>query len=105
VSLRLRTVPGTVSKELPRGNAGRTQQPLITVLSITTVPGGDEALFAHLSPTERKNVATMLDELHRHKIDLADEVLILNVEGYIGSATKGELAYAEAQGKRVRFLR
>lgn len=47
----------------------------------------------------------MLDALHRHKIDLADEVLILNVGGYIGSATEGELAYAKAQGKRVRFLR
>ncbi len=46
----------------------------------------------------------MLDALHLHKIDLADEVLILNVGGYIGSSTTHELAYARRQRKRVRFL-
>jgi hypothetical protein len=45
-----------------------------------------------------------LDQLHLRKIDLADEVLILNVGGYIGSSTARELAYAHAHGKRVRFL-
>lgn len=45
-----------------------------------------------------------LDELHLRKIDLADEVLILNVNGYIGQSTARELAYARQQGKRVRFL-
>lgn len=45
-----------------------------------------------------------LDELHLRKIDLADEVLILNVDGYIGASTSRELAYARAQGKSIRFL-
>ena len=45
-----------------------------------------------------------LDELHLRKIDLADEVLILNVGGYIGQSTSRELAYAKENGKRVRFL-
>ena len=45
-----------------------------------------------------------LDELHKRKIDLADEVLILNVGGYIGSSTRSELEYARAHGKKVRFL-
>jgi hypothetical protein len=45
-----------------------------------------------------------LDELHKRKIDLADEVLILNVGGYIGESTRSELGYARAHGKRVRFL-
>ena len=45
-----------------------------------------------------------LDELHKRKIDLADEVLILNVGQYIGQSTNSELAYAMAHGKRVRFL-
>jgi len=49
-------------------------------------------------------VKAMLDELHLRKIDLADEVLILNVGGYIGESTGRELAYARAQGKVVRFL-
>ena len=44
-----------------------------------------------------------LDDLHMRKIDLADEVLILNVGGYIGESTARELAYARSLGKRVRF--
>lgn len=45
-----------------------------------------------------------LDELHLKKIDLADEVLILNVGGYIGDSTRRELAHAVATGKAVRWL-
>ena len=74
------------------------------VLSIATVPGGDEALFAQFSPAEQEALLNRLAELHRHKIDLADEVLILNVGGYIGPSTTAECDYAERQGKRVRWL-
>jgi len=45
-----------------------------------------------------------LDELHLRKIDLADEVLVLNVGGYIGDSTGNELAYALAGKKPVRTL-
>lgn len=44
-----------------------------------------------------------LDELHRRKIDLADEVLVVSRDGYFGQSTAGEIAYAAAQGKPVRF--
>jgi hypothetical protein len=45
-----------------------------------------------------------LDELHLRKIDLADEVLFLNVGGYIGSSTHRELAYAIFTHKKIRWL-
>lgn len=45
-----------------------------------------------------------LDELHNRKIDLADEVLVLNVGGYVGSSTRSEIAYAVEHGKRLRWL-
>lgn len=45
-----------------------------------------------------------LDELHLRKIDLADEVFILNVNGYIGKSTSNELAYARSKNKKIRFL-
>ncbi len=45
-----------------------------------------------------------LDELHLRKIDLADEVLVLNVGGYIGESTRREARYALAAGKAVRWL-
>lgn len=46
----------------------------------------------------------MLDELHKRKIDLADEILVLNVDGYIGESTRSEIEYAKNTGKSVRYL-
>jgi hypothetical protein len=46
----------------------------------------------------------MLDELHRRKIDIADEIYVVNVGGYIGESTRGEIKYARAHGKIVRYL-
>ena len=54
------------------------------------------------SCTAEQKVA--LDELHKRKIDLADEVLVLNVGGYIGSSTRSEIEYAKEHGKPIRFL-
>jgi hypothetical protein len=45
-----------------------------------------------------------LDQLHLRKIDLADEVLILNRGGYMGESTRSELAYARKHNKHIRFL-
>ncbi|MEV4808101.1 hypothetical protein AB0K18_49650 [Nonomuraea sp. NPDC049421] len=42
-----------------------------------------------------------LDDLHRAKIRLADEVLV--VGDYIGDSTRAEIAYARSLGKPVRF--
>jgi len=48
---------------------------------------------------------TALDELHKRKIDLADEVLVVSDEsGYFGSSTAGEIAYANETGKPVGYL-
>lgn len=46
----------------------------------------------------------MLDELHWRKIDLADEVFVLNVGGYIGYSTGREVEYAKQIGKPIRYL-
>lgn len=47
---------------------------------------------------------TMLDELHKRKIDLADRVFVLNVGGYIGELTKSEIEYALDHGKPIDWL-
>lgn len=44
------------------------------------------------------------DELHKRKIDLSDEVFILNVGGYIGESTRSEIEYAEKTGKPINYL-
>ncbi|TDO59979.1 hypothetical protein EV651_108327 [Kribbella sp. VKM Ac-2571] len=45
-----------------------------------------------------------LGELHLRRIDLADEVRIVNPGGYIGEATRREIAYANALGKPITYL-
>ncbi len=44
-----------------------------------------------------------LDELHLRKIDLSDEVLVINPADYVGESTAAEIAYAEECGKPVRY--
>lgn len=46
----------------------------------------------------------MLDDLHKRKIDLADEVLVLNVGGYVGESTKSEIEYSLKIGTPIRYL-
>lgn len=46
----------------------------------------------------------MLDELHLRKIDLADEIFVTNVDGYIGESTRKEIEYANKKGKPVYYL-
>lgn len=45
-----------------------------------------------------------LDAIHFQKIDMADEIFVINVGGYVGSSTKREIAYAEQTGKLVNHL-
>lgn len=79
--------------------------------------GGDETLAGNLvfsvgvvvdaegpHQGEAFGVKGMLDEIHFRKIDLSDEILVLNVGGYIGQSTQREIAYAIATHKGVRFL-
>ena len=46
----------------------------------------------------------MLDDMHKRKIDMADEIFVINVGGYIGSSTQSEIEYAKENGKPVRYL-
>lgn len=45
-----------------------------------------------------------LDELHQRKIDLADRVHVLNVDGYVGDSTRSEVAYAREHDVPVTWL-
>ena len=46
----------------------------------------------------------MLDDMHKRKIDMADEIFVINVNGYIGDSTRSEIEYAEVHGKKVNYL-
>lgn len=44
------------------------------------------------------------DDLHKRKIDICDEVFVINVGGYIGESTRNEINYARHIGKPVKYL-
>lgn len=64
--------------------------------------GCDTKSDSELKITDEQKHA--LDELHKRKIDLADEILVLNVGGYIGESTRSEIEYAKSKGKKVFYL-
>lgn len=62
-------------------------------------------LFGHREGIDTGgDVKAALDELHLRKIDLADEVLFINRDDYLGESTRRELAYARREGKLIRFM-
>lgn len=63
------------------------------------------AFFGHadgesISPTQKER----LDEIHRRKIDLADRIHVINVDGYVGDSTRAEIAYARERDLPVSWL-
>lgn len=90
-------------EEFQRANLEETLAGRI-VLTIGCDTKSDGDLFATMTEGELEALKTRLDELHLRKIDLADEVLILNVGGYIGQSTRKELNYARSLDKKIRFL-
>lgn len=63
-------------------------------------------LFGHSGDEEvwKPGIKEMLDRMHLSKIDMSDEIFVINVDGYIGESTKSEIAYAIAHGKNVKYL-
>ncbi len=63
-------------------------------------------LFGHAGDEEvwTEGIKEMLDDMHKRKIDMADEIFVINVDGYIGSSTRSEIEYARKTGKPVRYL-
>lgn len=63
-------------------------------------------LFGHSGDDEvwTEGTKAMLDDMHKRKIDMADEIFVINVGGYIGSSTRSEIEYARKTGKKIRYL-
>jgi hypothetical protein len=69
----------------------------VIVLSVgRVVPQSEQRLGS-----ARKQV---LDELHLRKIDVSDEIRVLNLCGYVGPSSRNEVRYALAHGKGVVWL-
>ncbi len=73
------------------------------VLSVGFYPHAQEEMHGEttaITPGQK----SFLDVLHLRKIDLSDEVLILDVDGYIGESTRNEIEYSKSIGKPIRYL-
>ncbi len=75
---------------------------------------GNIALGLHLLPenypgvakdhqAEAEGIAKKMDELHRRKIELADEIFVVNIDNYIGISTWNEIEYARKLGKPIKY--
>lgn len=53
-----------------------------------------------VSPEQRE----ILRRVDRKRIDLSDEVCVINVGGYVGEDTRKEIEYAESCGKKITYL-
>lgn len=65
-----------------------------------------EGLFGHSGDHEvnENGNKEMLDEMHLRKIDLVDEIFVINPGGHVGASTRNEIEYAKKTDKAVRFL-
>ena len=53
----------------------------------------------NLSSFEMDNIINA----HWKKIDISDAIYVVNIGGYIGSSTKGEIEYAKSFGKEIIY--
>lgn len=65
---------------------------------------GDYEVWEGMSEDTLTATKSMLDDMHKRKIDMADEIYVINIGGYIGASTKSEIEYALNAGKGVRYL-
>lgn len=63
-------------------------------------------LFGHSGDDEvwTEGTKEMLDDMHKRKIDMADEIFVINKNGYIGESTKSEIEYAKKTNKKINYL-
>ena len=65
---------------------------------------GDAEVWENMDEGTLTKTKQMLDDIHKRKIDMSDEIFVINVNGYIGESTKSEIKYAQETGKVVKYL-
>ena len=65
---------------------------------------GDAEVWENMDEGTLTRTKGMLDDMHKRKIDMADEIFVINKNGYIGDSTRSEIAYALEHGKKVNYL-
>lgn len=65
---------------------------------------GDSEVWDNMDEGTLTKTKKMLDDMHKRKIDMSDEIFVINVGGYIGESTKSEIEYAKKNGKKINYL-
>ena len=65
---------------------------------------GDTEVWENMDEGTLTKTKEMLDDMHKRKIDMADEIFVINVGGYIGDSTRSEINYAKEHGKIINYL-
>lgn len=65
---------------------------------------GDSEVWENMDEGTLTKTKSMLDDMHKRKIDLSDMIYVINVGGYIGESTRSEIEYAKSTGKEVHYL-
>ena len=65
---------------------------------------GDNEVWENMDDGTLTKTKEMLDDMHKRKIDMADEIFVINKGGYIGSSTRSEIEYAIKTGKKVNYM-
>ena len=65
---------------------------------------GDNEVWENMDEGALTKTKEMLDDMHKRKIDISDEIFVINVGGYIGESTRSEIEYAKKAGKAIRYL-
>lgn len=62
-------------------------------------------LFGHSGDNEAlsDDIKEMLDDMHKRKIDMADEIMVINKNNYIGKSTQSEIDYAIKNNKLINY--
>ena len=64
---------------------------------------GDSEVWENQNENTLTETKKMLDDMHKRKIDMADEIFVIDVGEYIGESTKSEIEYAKRKNKTIRY--
>ena len=65
---------------------------------------GDTEVWENMDEGTLTKTKEMLDDMHKRKIDMADEIFVINKGGYIGDSTRSEIEYAAKHNKVINYL-
>ncbi len=77
----------------------KVQQDLTLKGNIVLLP-----VFFDKDKTLTDNKISMLKDMHMKKINIADEIFVINKNGYLGDSTKLEIEYAKNLSKKINYL-